>query len=189
MSITPGGDYQPETPIAPEPAPRRARSGSRSPSRPSPCCASAASEPQPSRSSPRPTRPRPPRPRANNNGFTSPFGHGNRFGNGGLQGGQSIGQQATADEAPATPATDAQKVGVVTIDTCCRLQPERAGGRDRDDPDLQRGHPHQQPRGRRLDQHHASPRVHGPELHGHRRRHRETRSRGARARGASGLTR
>jgi S1-C subfamily serine protease len=52
----------------------------------------------------------------NGNGY-SPFGNGNRFGGGGLQGGDSSGQQATTNEAAATAATDAQKVGIVTIDT------------------------------------------------------------------------
>ena len=43
------------------------------------------------------------------------FGHG--FGQGNLNGGQALGEQAVAGETAATPATDAQKVGVVTIYT------------------------------------------------------------------------
>jgi S1-C subfamily serine protease len=46
------------------------------------------------------------------------FGRGNgQFGSNGLQGGQAIGQQAAAGEATATASTAAQQVGVVTINT------------------------------------------------------------------------
>ena len=48
------------------------------------------------------------------------FGRGGGFGQGGngfQGGGQAIGQQATAGEAAAVPATAAQKVGLVTINT------------------------------------------------------------------------
>ena len=55
----------------------------------------------------------------------SPFGSGN----GGLQGGQAIGQQAAAGEATATAATAAQQVGVVTINTTLDYQrDEQAAG-------------------------------------------------------------
>lgn len=53
---------------------------------------------------------------------TNTFGRGGTFGQsgqgGGFEGnGQAIGQQATAGEAPAVPATAAQEVGLVTINT------------------------------------------------------------------------
>ncbi|MCW2546844.1 MAG: hypothetical protein JWN96_1304 [Mycobacterium sp.] len=57
-------------------------------------------------------------------------GHGGYgFGQGGLQGGQSIGQQATAGEATATASTAAQQVGIVTINTTLNYDPnEQAAG-------------------------------------------------------------
>jgi S1-C subfamily serine protease len=120
MSITPEGDYQPENQSTPDPAPKK-----RAPWIPitvatvavlcigglgTATVAELTANNSTTASSPSTTKP-------NGNGSTSPFGNGNRFGNGGLQGGQSIGQQATAGEAPATAATAAQEVGVVTIDT------------------------------------------------------------------------
>jgi S1-C subfamily serine protease len=121
MSITPAGDYEPENQVTPDPAPKKKRApwipitvatvavlcigglGTAT-------VAELTANNSTTTSSPSTTSP-------NGNGSTNPFGNGNRFGNGGLQGGRSIGQQATAGEAPATAATAAQQVGVVTIDT------------------------------------------------------------------------
>ena len=134
MSITPEGDFQPENPITPDPAPKKRRApwipitvatvavlcigglGTAT-------VAELTANNSTTASSPSTTSP-------NGNGSTSPFGgNGNRFGNGGLQGGQSIGQQAPAGEAPATAATAAQEVGVVTIDTILAYDDsERAAG-------------------------------------------------------------
>jgi S1-C subfamily serine protease len=121
MSITPDGDYQPENPVTPEPAPKRRRPwiaivvataavvciGGLGTATVAELTAGPSTSSATSSSTPR----------TNANGT---FGNGNRFGNqfgGGLQGGQSIGQQATAGESTATPATAAQKVGIVTINT------------------------------------------------------------------------
>jgi S1-C subfamily serine protease len=135
MSITPEGDYQPENPVAPDPAPRKKRT----PWLPitvatvavlcigglgTATVAELTANNSTTTSSPSTTRP-------NGNGNNSPFGNGSGNGNrfGGLQGGQSIGQQATADEAPATASTSAQQVGVVTIDTVLAYDDsERAAG-------------------------------------------------------------
>jgi S1-C subfamily serine protease len=132
MSITPEGDYRPETPVTPEPAPQKKRAiwipitvatvavlciGGLGTATVAELTATNSST---SSATPKTN---------NNDGFTSPFSNGGRFGNGGLQGGQSIGQQATANEAAATPATAAQKVGVVTIDTVLDFDnTERAAG-------------------------------------------------------------
>jgi S1-C subfamily serine protease len=137
MSITPEGDYQPENPVAPDPAPPKKRT----PWLPitvatvavlcigglgTATVAELTANNSTTTSSPSTTRP-------NGNGNNSPFGNGGGNGNGnrfgGLQGGQSIGQQATADEAPATASTSAQQVGVVTIDTVLAYDDsERAAG-------------------------------------------------------------
>ena len=133
MSITPEDDYQPENPVTPDPEPKKKRApwipitvatvavlciGGLGTATVAELTANSST----TASSPSTTRP-------NGNGSTSPFGgNGNRFGNG-LQGGQSIGQQATAGEAPATAATAAQEVGVVTIDTVLAYDnSERAAG-------------------------------------------------------------
>jgi S1-C subfamily serine protease len=131
MSITPAGDYEPENPITPDPAPRKRRT----PWLPitvatvailcigglgTATVAELTSTNSSTTSSPTTTTPR-------NNG-TFGNGYGNRFG-GGLQGGQSIGQQATAGEAAATASTAEQQVGVVTIDTVLAYDTsERAAG-------------------------------------------------------------
>jgi S1-C subfamily serine protease len=118
MSITPDGQYQPETPLGEPTEPKKKRSpwiavivataavvcigglGTAA-------VAELTATPKPATSSASPNQ--------NSNGT---FGRGSSpFGNGGLQGGQSIGQQAAAGEATATAATAAQKVGVVTINT------------------------------------------------------------------------
>ncbi|MDQ1546465.1 MAG: hypothetical protein QOH69_1369 [Actinomycetota bacterium] len=128
MSITPEGDYQPENPVTPEPAPKKRAPwipitvaivavlcigglGTATVAELTANNSTAASSP----STPKVTPP------------TDPFFNGN--GRGGLQGGQSIGQQATAGEAPATASTAAQQVGVVTIDTVLAYDTsERAAG-------------------------------------------------------------
>ena len=51
------------------------------------------------------------------NAFGIPNGGYGHDGQGGLQGGQALGQQAATSETAATAATAAQKVGLVTIDT------------------------------------------------------------------------
>jgi S1-C subfamily serine protease len=121
MSITPDGHYQPENPVTPEPTPKRRRPwiaivvataavvciGGLGTATVAELTAGASTSSATSSSTPS----------TNANGT---FGNGNRFGNrfgGGLQGGQSIGQQATAGESTATPATAAQEVGIVTINT------------------------------------------------------------------------
>jgi S1-C subfamily serine protease len=119
MSITPAGDYQPENPPTPEPAPRRSRPwiaivvataavvciGGLGTATVAELTAGNSST---TSSASTPTI-------HTYGSFGSGNGSGNRFG--GVQGGQSIGQQATANEATATAATAAQKVGVVTINT------------------------------------------------------------------------
>ncbi len=120
MSITPAGEYQPETPETPEPAPKRSRPWIAI------VVATAAvvcigglgtatvAELTAGNSS---TTSATTAPTTHTYGsFGNGSAGGNRFG-GGVQGGQSIGQQATAGEATATAATAAQKVGVVTINT------------------------------------------------------------------------
>jgi S1-C subfamily serine protease len=125
MSITPAGDYQPETPETPEPAPKRSKPwiaivvataaviciGGLGTATVAELTAGNTSTTSSTATTP------------NTNTYGSfgnapggGAGNGNRFG-GGLQGGQSIGQQATAGEATATAATAAQKVGIVTINT------------------------------------------------------------------------
>jgi len=122
MSITPSGEYQPETPETPEPAPRRSRPWIAI------VVATAAvicigglgtatvAELTAGNSSTTSSASTPNTQTYGGFGSGSGSGFGNRFG-GGLQGGQSIGQQATAGESTATAATAAQKVGIVTIDT------------------------------------------------------------------------
>jgi S1-C subfamily serine protease len=137
MSITPAGDYEPETPVIPEvmpdPAPRK-KHGIWIPITVATVAVlcigglgtATVAELTATNSSTSSAAPR------THNGLTSPFGNGNGNGNrfgGGPQGGQSIGQQATANEAAATAATAAQKVGVVTINTILQYQTsEQAAG-------------------------------------------------------------
>jgi S1-C subfamily serine protease len=125
MSITPAGDYQPENPETPEPAPKRRKPwiaivvataavvciGGLGTATVAELTAGNTSTTSSSATTPR-TNPY----GSFGNGTGNGAGNGNRFG-GGLQGGQSIGQQATAGEATATAATAAQKVGIVTINT------------------------------------------------------------------------
>jgi len=130
MSITPSGDYEPDNTVSPDPAPKKKHGiwipitvatvavlciGGLGTATVAELTANNSSTTAAS-------------PRTNNNGDTNPFGNGNRFG-GGLQGGQSVGQQATVNESPATASTASQKVGVVTIDTVLGYDPtERAAG-------------------------------------------------------------
>jgi S1-C subfamily serine protease len=116
MSITPAGDYQPENPVSPDPAPGKSRK---------PWIAivvavaavvcigglgtATVAELTATHSTTTSSTAAP------STGSSNTFG-GNRFG-GGLQGGQAIGQQATAGESTATATTAAQEVGVVTINT------------------------------------------------------------------------
>jgi S1-C subfamily serine protease len=129
MSITPAGDYEPETTVTPDPAPKKKRGvwipitvataavlcigglGTATVAELTATNSSTVSSPS-----------------TGSSGSTNTFGGGNRFG-GGFQGGQSLGQQSTASEAAATAATAAQKVGVVTIDTVLDYDTtERAAG-------------------------------------------------------------
>jgi S1-C subfamily serine protease len=133
MSITPDGDYQPESPITPDPAPRK-KHGIWIPITVAVVAVlcigglgtATVAELTATNSSTSSATPR------THSGVTSPFGNGNGNGNrfgGGLQGGQSIGQQATANETAATAATAAQKVGVVTINTVLQYDTsEQAAG-------------------------------------------------------------
>jgi S1-C subfamily serine protease len=123
MSITPAGGYEPENSSTPDPTPKR-----RTPWIPIVVATVAVvcigglgtatvAELTADRSN---TATSSSTPSANGRGTFgngNGYGYGNRFGGGGLQGGQSIGQQATAGEATATPATTAQKTGIVTINT------------------------------------------------------------------------
>jgi S1-C subfamily serine protease len=131
MSITPAGDYEPDNTVAPDPAPQKKRT----PWIPitvatvAVLCigglgtATVAELTSPSSATSSTTTPK----TNNNNGPTDPFGNGNS--RGGFQGGQSIGQQATAGEVPASPSTADQQVGVVTIDTILAYNDsERAAG-------------------------------------------------------------
>jgi S1-C subfamily serine protease len=129
MSITPAGDYQPENPVTPDPAPQKKR-GIWIPITVATVAVlcigglgtATVAELTAANSSTSSATPH------THSGVTSPFGGGNRFGSG-LQGGQSIGQQATANEAAATAATAAQKVGVVTINTVLQYDTtEQAAG-------------------------------------------------------------
>jgi S1-C subfamily serine protease len=132
MSITPDGQYEPESPIADptDPTPPKKH-------RPWIAIAIAAAtvvcvgglgtaavaeltSPNSSTASSTPT--------PNDNGTFGGNG-GYSFGHGGLQGGQAIGQQATAGESTATAATAAQEVGVVTINTTLNYdRTEQAAG-------------------------------------------------------------
>src|SRR5476651_1251942 len=117
MSITPAGDYEPDNMGAPDPAPQKKR-GPWIPitvATVAVLCigglgtATVAELTAPNSS----TTSSPSNPKVNPP--ADPFFNGN--GRGGFQGGKSIGQQATAGEAPATASTAEQQVGVVTIDT------------------------------------------------------------------------
>src|SRR5476651_2683933 len=98
MSITPAGDYEPDNMGAPDPAPQKKR-GIWIPITVATVAVlcigglgtATVAELTASNSSSASATPQ------THSGVTSPFGGGNRFGSG-LQGGQSIGQQATANE-------------------------------------------------------------------------------------------
>ena len=132
MSIPPAGDYEPGSSVTPDPAPHRNRTpwiaiavatvalvciGGLGTATVAELTANNSGGTSSTAT-----------PKANDNGANGPFGDGQRLG-GGLQGGQSIGQQATAAELPATDSTAAQQVGVVTIDTVLAYDAsERAAG-------------------------------------------------------------
>jgi S1-C subfamily serine protease len=130
MSITPSGDYEPENAVSPDPAPKK-KHGIWIPitvATVAVLCIGGLGTATVAELTANNSSTTSATPRTNNNGYTSPFGSSNRFG-GGLQGGTAIGQQATANEAPATASTASQKVGVVTIDTVLGFDPtERAAG-------------------------------------------------------------
>ena len=130
MSITPSGDYEPDNAVSPDPAPKK-KHGIWIPitvATVAVLCIGGLGTATVAELTANNSSTTSATPRTNNNGYANPFGSGNRFG-GGLQGGTSIGQQATANEAPATASTASQKVGVVTIDTVLGFDPaERAAG-------------------------------------------------------------
>jgi S1-C subfamily serine protease len=129
MSITPDGQYQPETPLTDPTEPTNGEPQKKR--RPwiavvvataAIVCigglGTAAVAELTANQSNTTTSTSTPNQNSNNQNSNGTFGRGNSpFGSGGLQGGQAIGQQAAAGEATATSSTAAQEVGVVTINT------------------------------------------------------------------------